>query len=283
MWVESPYRFFLEKVLGLRGLPDPDEVAQINAIEKGTRLHKVFEEYIGSMIAGDDPDHGRLQRIADRILSEAEAENPGWLAQLWAKDRGALVRDISTWYDHDTVDRAAGWLPVAVEDEFKNDSAISFDLGDAHVFLSGSVDRIDQHRDGRIRVTDYKSGQAKKYKDITEANPTDRGKRVQLPTYGLFARTLGDQVSARYWFTSSAGKFGEVGYDITDPVVEIFRADLRLIHHEIMAGHFPPKTPESFFDDPLIDLIGRTSLRRAWASLENVDELDDYTQKYGAQ
>lgn len=282
-WVQSPYRFFLQRVLGLRDLPDPDEVAQLDALTKGSLIHEIFERYVLGTIAGDELDHGRLQLIADEILNRAEADSPGWLAQLWAKDRGAIVRDLTDWHTHDTADHTDGWHPTSAEQKFGVDSPLTFDLGDATISFAGSIDRIDQHRDGRIRVTDYKTGQAKFYKDITEATPTNSGKQFQLPTYGVFARTLGENVSARYWFASSVGGFDEIGYDITDPVVEIFRADLRLVHREIMAGHFPPKTPDTFWEDPIIDLIGRTSLRRAWASLENVTELAAYTEKYGAQ
>ncbi len=283
MWVQSPYKFFLQRVLGLRDLPDPDEVAQLDALTKGSLIHEIFETYVLGTIAGDELDHGRLQLIADDILNRAEADSPGWLAQLWAKDRGMIVRDLSDWYSHDTADHADGWHPTSAEQQFGVDNPLTFDLGDATISFTGSIDRIDQHTDGRIRVTDYKTGQAKPYKDITAVTPTNDGQQFQLPTYGLFARTLGENVSARYWFASSVGGYDEIGYDITDPVVEIFRADLRLVHQEIVAGHFPPKTPETHWEDPIVDLIGRTSLRRAWASLENVNELAAYTQKYGAQ
>ena len=99
--------------------------------------------------------------------------------------------------------------------------------------------------------------------------------------YGLFARTVGDNVTARYWFITAKGKFTEIGYPVTDDVVAALTEDMTLVHASITAGHFPPKIVDTYWELPVVDLIGRAGLQRAWANLENVDELQDYLQKYG--
>ena len=147
--------------------------------------------------------------------------------------------------------------------------------------FTGSIDRIDGHRDGRFRVTDYKTGQMTHSRGISEATPTQGGKKFQLPVYGLFAVTLGQHVSARYWFATSKGGFGLIEYPITDAVLDILRADLTLVHEAVTAGYFPPRTADTFWADALVDLIGKPGLERAWVNLGQAPEIADYIAKYG--
>ncbi|QHD86023.1 PD-(D/E)XK nuclease family protein [Gordonia sp. JH63] len=285
-WVASPYQFFLEHVLRLKALEDPDEVAQIDALTRGTLVHDILERYVLGTIDGKVLDFARLSLIAQEMLDDATATNPGWLERLWAKDRGIIVRDLADWFEHDRDDLTNGWHPTRVEKPFGTDPEpeTTLALGDTMIRFRGKIDRIDTHRDGRVRVTDYKTGKvSKNYNDITADTPTGGGKQFQLPVYGLFARTLGDDVEARYWFITRKGEFKSVGYPVTDSVIATLVADIDLVHRCITAGQFPPKVADTFWELPVIDLLGRAGLRRAWANLENVDQLTDYVQKYGGQ
>ncbi|MBA5845672.1 PD-(D/E)XK nuclease family protein [Gordonia amicalis] len=282
LWVRSPYRFFLEHILRLRELSDPDEIAQIDALTKGNLVHAILERYVRDTIDGAELNLTRLQLVAQDVLDEAHADSPGWLEQLWAKDRGMILRDLEEWYTHDRTDHDDGWEPTHVEQTFGGDGhEVSLTLGENSIRFRGQVDRIDRHRGGRIRVTDYKTGGGGKYKGLTDATPTDSGLRFQLPVYGLFARTLGPDVETRYWFVSSKGKFSAVGYPVTDDVIATLVDDMNLVHRSIRAGHFPPKIEAIHWYLPVIDLLGRAGLQRAWAALESVEELSDYVQKYG--
>lgn len=278
-WVNSPYRFFLLHVLKVRVLADPDAVDEIDALSKGSLIHAVLEIYIQSVIDGEEPSLDRLLTIADRELLTAQTNSPGWLPQLWDKDRAVIRQDLALWFDHDADDHAAGWSPTMVERKFGENEAV-IDVSGGVVKFNGSIDRVDTHRDGRIRVTDYKSGQSKYHREIEASSPTGGGLKFQLPVYGLFARSLGTDVSARYWFITTKGKFDDVGYMVTDDVLNVLIGDISLVHAAIDAGYFPPRTTESFFADDLLTLVGMPGLQRAWASLENVPELASFVQKY---
>lgn len=278
-WVASPYKFFLEHILRVRVLTDPDAAAEIDALAKGTVIHSILENYIQTVIDGEEPSLDRLLTIADRELLTAHASAPGWLPQLWDKDRAAIRDDLVVWFQHDAADQADGWAPALVERKFGDDEATITIAGGA-VKFRGSIDRVDIHGDGRVRVTDYKSGQSKSYADLTLDSPTDGGLKFQLPVYGLFARTLGTDVTSRYWFITTKGGFDEVGYPLTDAVVDVLVDDISLIHAAITGGYFPPRTPDTHWSDDLLELVGTRGLDRAWANLENVPELDAYLQKY---
>ncbi|CAM3120240.1 RecB family exonuclease [Williamsia muralis] len=282
-WVESPYRFFVRSLLGVDALDDPDEVAQLDPLTRGNLIHATLEQYIQAVIDGKDATLDRLLGIADEVLDEAILGAPGWLPQLWQKDRAIIRRDIETWFDHDSTDRADGWTPVGVEQRFGREgtATVLIDLGSGTVRFTGSIDRIDGHHDGRFRVTDYKTGQMAYSRGISEAAPTQGGKKFQLPVYGLFAATLGEQVSARYWFATSKGGFGLIEYPITDAVLDILRTDLTLVHEAVTAGYFPPRTADTFWADALVDLIGKAGLERAWVNLGQAPEIADYIAKHG--
>ncbi|NDZ92851.1 PD-(D/E)XK nuclease family protein [Streptomyces sp. SID6673] len=283
LWVQSPYQYFLEHILRLRALADPDEIAQIDALTRGTLIHTILERYVLDTIDGAELDLPRLHDVAREVLDEAQANSPGWLEQLWDKDRGIILRDLEDWFTRDHTDHADGWQPIHAEQNFGTGASaeVPLVLGEHSIRFRGQIDRIDQHSGGRIRVTDYKTGKTDKYKDLSDLTPTSSGLQFQLPVYGLFARTLGADVEARYWFITSKGKFASIGYPITDDVIATLIDDMTLVHRSIRAGHFPPKVEDTHWDLPVIDLLGRAGLRRAWAALEGVDEIADYVRKYG--
>ncbi|SIS22003.1 PD-(D/E)XK nuclease superfamily protein [Williamsia sterculiae] len=276
-WVASPYRLFLTKVLCVDVLADPDADPQIDALTSGNLIHRTLEKYIQERIDGDEPSLERLLTLADAELARERDDSPGWLAQLWDRDRARIRADIEDFYDHDLADHNTGWGPHSVERKF---DALELLLPGAPITLRGSVDRIDL-RDGAVRVTDYKSGSPTPYSGITAGTPTDEGTKFQLPIYAHAARDLGAPVDTRYWFITRKGGFEEVGYRIDDAVQDILVEDLRLVCDAIRAGYFPPKPVDSHWGDDLLELIGIAGLRRSWTNLDDVDEIAEYTAKYG--
>ncbi|MBE7194034.1 MAG: PD-(D/E)XK nuclease family protein [Gordonia polyisoprenivorans] len=275
-WVASPYRYFLTDILRVRVLDDPDADPQIDALTSGNVIHRTLERYIKERIDGDEPSLDRLLTLADAELAREREDSPGWLSQLWDRDRARIRADIEDFYEHDLADHNDGWRPHAVEHEF---DALDLVLPGAPIRLRGSVDRIDL-RQGAVRVTDYKSGSAKPYGGITVDTPTDGGTKFQLPIYAHAARDLGAPVDTRYWFITRKGEYAEVGYRIDDAVENILIEDLRLVCNAIRAGYFPPKPVDSFWGDELLELIGVAGLRRSWANLDDVDEIAEYVKKY---
>ncbi|WP_084727411.1 PD-(D/E)XK nuclease family protein [Rhodococcoides yunnanense] len=281
-WVASPYRFFVKTVLGVDVLEDPDDAAQLDPLTRGNLIHLSLERYVQATIDGTDATLDHLIAVSEEVLADARVGAPGWLPQLWEKDSATIRRELAEWFDLDVADRAAGWSPLHVERDFGVEpDVVLLDLGGEEVAFAGQIDRIDRHTDGRIRVTDYKSGQATNYKKLSESEPTDGGTKFQLPVYGLLALTMGDNVETRYWFVNHKAKYETIGYPLTEAAVEVLKADIARVHRMIRAGYFPPRPPGSTWSNPLIDLIGAAGLERAWSSLRDVPELADYRAKYG--
>ena len=81
---------------------------------------------------------------------------------------------------------------------------VALELGDGRtVRFRGRIDRVDLSPAGdRAVVYDYKTGSARRYERSAD-DPTDSGRALQLPVYGLAARTQEavDDAIACYWFT----------------------------------------------------------------------------------
>lgn len=139
------------------------------------------------------------------------------------------------------------------------------------VMTIGAPSHICRHHRNRRRV------------DQSADAPTAGGTRFQLPVYGLFARSLaaGGRVDARYWFISTKGRFEEIGYEVTDAVLDTLRADLEFVHRSITSGQFPPK-PGGRFDE-MTTLLGREGMQRSWQALIAVPELAEFVAVHTAE
>ncbi|WP_232433638.1 PD-(D/E)XK nuclease family protein [Rhodococcus sp. AW25M09] len=281
-WVDSPYRFFVKTVLGVDTLDDPDDAAQLDPLTRGNLIHLSLERYVQGTIDGIDATLEHLVEVSEEVLADARVDAPGWLPQLWEKDSSIIRHELVEWFALDRADRDDGWTPLHVERNFGVEpDGLVLDVVGEKIAFAGKIDRIDRHSDGRIRVTDYKSGQATSYGKLSESEPTDSGTKFQLPVYGLLALPMGNDVTTRYWFVNHKANYKTIGYPLTDAAVEVLKADIFRVHRMIRAGYFPPRPPDSNWANPLIDLIGKAGLERAWSSLRDVPELADYRAKYG--
>ncbi|HOZ42985.1 MAG TPA: exodeoxyribonuclease V subunit gamma [Methanoculleus sp.] len=198
-YADCPFRFSMEKVLGLAPLPpaDPDLTAQ----ERGNLVHRVAcRFYAGWRRDGNGPvtEAGlpdALRRIQATGREEADRftfTSPAWVAEKEhllgspAAGPGLLERFLR----HDADMAASGLIPQAFEVSFglpvspgevdllSVPDAVAIPLGGETLRLRGRVDRVDVLPDGRFAITDYKTGSRHPVlKDIRA------GKALQLPLY----------------------------------------------------------------------------------------------------
>ncbi len=139
--VTDPFAFYAREVLGLKPLDPLDQ--DPTAATRGTRIHGVMEEWIGS-------GGGSLERLAEmteRMLL-AEGRQFPLLRALWApRARRALL-----WAGSEVHAReAAGWLPLAAEAS----GGLTLPNG---IVVEGRADRVDRDAEGRLAIIDYKTG-----------------------------------------------------------------------------------------------------------------------------
>ncbi len=232
-WAACPYRYFLSRVLGIGALEQPEDVASITPLERGSLVHSVLERFIREAPqAGAMPQPGQpwseghallLMSIAEQEFGDALERGVTGKPLLWELAQADIRSDLRFFLDEDSKLRQTfGVSPHSSEIAFGSfrhgppnaaaSEAVEWKDADAGVLrFRGIIDRLDVSPSGGgyALVLDYKTGRAGSY-DGLKKDPVDRGRRLQLPVYGLAARELlGPDVAvqAAYWFVSARGGF----------------------------------------------------------------------------
>jgi RecB family exonuclease len=296
-WLGCPHAYFMQYVLRVKPVENPEELLTLEPMERGTLMHDVLERWLLLRIAEGPPpptaawsDAARadMRRLAEEECDTAERRGITGHPLLWQRDREVIVRDLLAFVDADDERRAAlGLTPVAAEQPFGLDGGepLVVDVGDGTVIrLRGRIDRIDRTQDGKLVVTDFKTGSAKSYKGLTQEQPLADGSKLQLALYGLAMSPDAGAAGVRseYWFTSSKGEFKRVGYDLDDNAISQLQGALQIIAGGLRRGLFPLKPVEPGwrpwtdcrFCDP--DDLGTADRYREWETLRHAPQLRDY-------
>jgi ATP-dependent helicase/nuclease subunit B len=161
-----------------------------------------------------------------------------------------MLDDLLTWLRHDSeLVVARGSVVVASEMRFGADDDVSIALPDGRpIRLRGTIDRVDRTGDGRLVVTDHKSGGKDKFKDLSVDDPTIGGTLFQLPSYAAAARArFGEPdtpVQAEYGLLRK-GQYARPGYLMTPAVDALVSESLARVVAGIETGFFPnrPERP----------------------------------------
>ena len=259
-WASCPFRYFLGRVLEVEPTerPEDNESWAISAIDRGSLIHAILEEFFRTLQAGGRPAIGEAYTQADRELLEELArqhfvrvESLGQTGYrlAWLNEQTAIQLDLRSVLTKDEEFRTR----FAVRPEFFEQGfgwaegwpAAEVTLADgAVVRLRGYIDRVDLG-DGEAYVTDYKTGSSYGKKDF-DTDPVVAGTKVQLAVYSNAVRrflesrdTPAGQVTASYWFISTKGNFQRI--EVSDGVA----ADQRLaeimevVNEGLTVGAFP--------------------------------------------
>lgn len=219
-FARSPQFFFVERVLESPILEDNVQTMDVDARERGTLYHEIFERWTKEVLldANNPPQYASSdwwdgeakQRFEGIIESTIEQYRSARVNQaVWFGFVENLKRDLADWFEAEREDLQAGWRPVAAEAAFgvnRHQSAehpspfIDVPRGaDSHARMSfnGVIDRVDYRveqdeetgiKQTKLRITDYKTG--RKHKDVRaaiKASPTgspEKGHYFQLALYG---------------------------------------------------------------------------------------------------
>ncbi len=258
-WATCPYAYLLHDILGVDEVENPEDELQITARERGSLVHQALEDFIAEVLERPVPpdpdqpwtaaDHLRMVEIAELVCDDYEAKGLTGRPIFWRQDKKRIIADLLRFLQADDTHRALhGTRPLAAELAFGLPGAtldsVALVLPDGRsVHFRGKADRVDIGGDGTLHVVDYKTGKADTYKNLSEAEPDDQGRRLQLPVYGQAARLLeGDAdvaVQAEYWFVSTRGQFGRAGYPVTPAVLAHVGETVSTMVHGIESGAFP--------------------------------------------
>lgn len=263
-WVACPHAWFMQYLLGIAVVEQPEERLQIDPRDRGTLVHDVLDRFHRDVLAGtlaapgasgwgDQHLNALLALFDEEAALLAGRQNVG-RAAFWAAERSRQRYELAEWLRCDgktMVERGA--QVVASEYGFGGDPADApqIALPDGRVLLlKGKVDRIDRCADGSLVVTDHKTGGDSGYRAIKPADPTAGGTRFQLPAYAAAALAVegavpGTPVWAEYGFFAKAG-FRRIGAQFTVDTWEQVAGQLASVLDRIATGLFVarPQKPQ---------------------------------------
>lgn len=261
-WVSCGLEYFVTRVLDARvDDTDPSEITDIEALEKGTLIHAVFERLIGEWLethpGSTDPWVrseadverllARIGEILDELAAPLLAAHHLGHPEMWRARRAQILRAMRRGVERELDDQVS---PVGVEFAYGRRSGGARPAadwtspdGEHRVRFSGSIDRVDRLPDGSLRVMDLKSGKPDAYKQITSLQPLgpDRDK-LQLAFYGWAVEQLTGRPVTRsaYRFVGRPESAEDVVLELTADVHDELNRRLQEIADGIDAGVFEP-------------------------------------------
>ncbi len=251
IWAACGFRYFLRYVLDVTDRDDPERTDDISALDRGSLIHQILERFVAEAIASGPPppDHRwsaaerrRLHEIADEVCTQYEATGRTGRAVNWRVRRDDLTGLLDQFLDaDDDFRRSRRATPHAVEVRFGagGGTPVEIPLPDgSSVALQGVADRLDVTADGRVIVSDYKSGKGKKYRALAD-DPFTEGTTLQLGMYAEGARrhTGRDDAHTAYWLVEDTEQPFR-GYPWTPALQEGFTAVLAATTTGIANGVF---------------------------------------------
>lgn len=241
-----PYRYFVKHVLKRRPPPETlDESQLLNAAERGSLLHSVFEQFSRALRDREErptlEHEGEILALTERLVDETLQQR----GEPAAPARDALRRsmlDVARLYLLDEVRHADSTEAVAFEHGFGFDTPVPLALAeDVVVPLRGWVDRVDRRADGSYEIVDFKTGVAYRFADPGEdaRKVLAGGKKLQWALYGYALRQaeLWNVTHAGYRFVSAKEVAERRSYPLP-PVPTVARV-VRQVVAPARAGFFP--------------------------------------------
>jgi ATP-dependent helicase/nuclease subunit B len=227
-YARCPYRFFLYAVHRLEPRLEPEPIDELDPLQRGSLIHDILFELFARL--GRDrllpirPDRlDRVQRELDAVIKEVadryHDELVPAIERVWLDGIAAIGADLREWLRRASLDQS-GFVPRHFELSFGLDPSseraadprsvpepVPLDCG---IQLRGSIDLVEEHRAGLMRVTDHKTGRA----DGTAGQIIDGGTSLQPLLYALAAEKLfagQAEISAgRLYFCTARGGFAEL-------------------------------------------------------------------------
>lgn len=289
-FAKCPHAYFMERMLRVAPIEQPEDIVTISAKDAGSLIHEVMDELVDAerdALPGFGEPWTPAQRQRMRVIAARVAD--GYMTRgltghptLWQREREAIEADLEAILDDDDAfRRARNARVVASELPFgqKGIDPILVTTPRGRVAMKGSADRVDETQDGVLIVSDIKTGSATSFRPIAK-DPVVGGTKLQLPAYAHAARARygNEQVEARYWFARKS-RGTDVRVELTDELAVRYAEVVDALVAGIEHGAFVPKPPSQ--DDYLWvtcptcdpDGLGYGELRGEYARKRGDDSL----------
>jgi RecB family exonuclease len=227
-YARCPYRFFLQAVHRLSPREMPVMIDEIDPLQRGALIHDVQFELFArlrneNLLPVRPANLDRARQLLEEILTDVAAQHEDDLApaieRVWENGVAEIRADLREWLRRAS-DDGSGFVPCHFELSFglrhrferrqadprSVADAIELDCG---IKLRGSIDLVERHPSGLLRVTDHKSGKF----DGNFCQVVNGGQTLQPVLYALAAEKLfadeGIVTEGRFYFCTSRGGFAQ--------------------------------------------------------------------------
>jgi RecB family exonuclease len=235
-YARCPYRFFLYAIHRLAPRLEPEPIDELDPLQRGSLIHDIqFELFARLKREGLLPirtgNLDRVQKELDVVIADVAERYHDHFApaieRVWLDGIAATSADLREWLRRASLDNS-GFVPRHFELSFGLElrhseqpadprsvvGAVGLDCG---VQLRGSIDLVERHRSGLMRVTDHKTGKADAKPDQIIAG----GTALQPLFYALAAEKLfaseAEISCGRLYFCTSRGGFATLEVALDDP------------------------------------------------------------------
>jgi ATP-dependent helicase/nuclease subunit B len=226
-YARCPYRFFLQAIHRFARREVPEAIDELDPLQRGSLIHDVQFKLLAHLREEDllpvrPSNLTQAWQKLDTVIKEVAARYRDDLApaidRVWDDGVASIRADLREWLRRASEDDS-GYVPWHFELSFGLENrterreadpqsvpgAIDLACG---IQLRGSIDLVERHPAGQVRVTDHKTGKA----DGKRGQLINGGKSLQPLLYALAAEKLfADQVVTygRLYFCTSTGGFAE--------------------------------------------------------------------------
>jgi CRISPR/Cas system-associated exonuclease Cas4 (RecB family) len=252
-YARCPYRFALRGIHGLRPAVQPSGIQRMDRATRGEIYHAVQFELLGNLaqngllpVTSDNLATvlDRLDAVLDEVAQRFEADLAPAIPQIWRAETQAIRADLRGWLQQ----RAAlepDWIPLFYELSFGLNDPVGRDSRsqkepveiEGGYRLQGSIDLVERHSSGVLRVVDHKTGR------VPEPRPemVGGGEVLQPVLYALAAeKILGERVGfGRLYYSTIAQNYEAIEVHLNDWSRNRAAQVLRVIDDAIRGGFLP--------------------------------------------
>lgn len=249
-YAACPFAYFVEEVLGLSPLEEPEEEITLTNMKRGSLYHSVLEKIVPRITELHESRRtfDEIMRVAmslqEKSFAVFESSETTGAPLVWEIEKEAVREDVAA-YLAGLAAELADWKPHLFERAFGREGIECLryaTAGGERLLLRGRIDRVDVSRKGKgYRVVDYKTG-----KMTAKDNDFAQGESLQLAFYLLacahvFSLGKVEEGTASYHHVTRRGGYGRVGlagnqWETLRPVFDLI---LETITRGIREGLFP--------------------------------------------
>ena len=252
-YARCPYRFALRGILDLHPAEQTPGIQRMDAATRGRIYHEVQFEVLRELSAEGllptEPTNlavalERMDAVLRRVTEQAEADLAPAIPQIWRSGVLAIRADLRGWLQQ-RASFESDWTPEFYELSFGMTDPVGHDPNSQKdpvqigggIKLKGSIDLIERHRSGILRVVDHKTGKI----PVPPPELVGGGEVLQPVLYGLAAeRILGKQVSlARLYYSTIAQNYSTIDVTLNDSLRHRGEQVLLIINDALRNGFLP--------------------------------------------